>query len=96
MLEWHFLKLRERYLSLLDAQDARVVCRVGAFRGQKPMGAYIWNILQALHSFDVPRLEEAANKMIVDYNRLSMSQGSRTRHSRLLPRAKAKAAPAAS
>ena len=87
MLEWHFLKLHERYFELLDCNDPRVVTGVGHYRRQKSLTGYVWGVLSALHSLDTRRMEEAAHKMIVDYNRLSISVGAKAK-----AKAKAKAA----
>ena len=71
VLEFHFLKLQQKYLELLDAQDARVVRRIGGSIAQKPMARWIWGLLKVLTGLPTPEVDDEARRLLVDFNRLS-------------------------
>ena len=88
VLEFHFLKMQQKYLELLDEQDARVVRRVGGSTAQKPMASWIWGVLKVLTGLPTPEVDDEARRMLVDFNRLSFCPVPR------FPRAKAAGAKA--
>ena len=74
VLQWHYVQLKQKYVSLLELGDGRVVSRGedGSAR-QRPMSIWMWSSLAAFHHLSPSQRATVARTMLGDFKKLSLN-----------------------
>lgn len=90
ILEFHHMKLREKFLRMVEEKDPRAVRKVGRHLHPVPFSQCVWDILKVMSGHEGNQLSDLVRRMVVETNRLSMAPRAGRPQPKAKPKPKAK------